>query len=36
MENNESEFDDIKIKFLSFGSPLIDLIADVDDDFIKK
>ena len=33
-----SEFDDFpkKFKFLCFGSPLMDLIADVDDEFVRK
>ena len=37
MESFEPEIDDIKkIKFFSFGSPLIDIIADVEDEFIQK
>jgi len=29
-------FNDGKIKYLGFGSPLMDMIVDVDDEMIKK
>ena len=29
-------FGDVKIKYLGFGSPLMDMIADVDENFIIK
>lgn len=37
MDRNEYALSKVKkIKFLSFGSPLIDLIGDVDDEFMQK
>lgn len=29
-------FGDQKIKYIGFGSPLMDMIVDVDDELIKK
>ena len=37
MEKYEETYEEIKkIKFVSFGSPLIDLIGDVDDKFVEN
>ncbi|MCQ2817411.1 MAG: hypothetical protein MJ252_09120 [archaeon] len=37
MERNDNDYEGIrKIKFVAYGSPLIDLIADVSDEFIQK
>lgn len=29
-------FENMKVKYLGFGSPLMDMISDVDDDLIKR
>jgi hypothetical protein len=29
-------FENVKIKYIGFGSPLMDMIADIEEDFIKR
>lgn len=36
MEDLEHEDPPRKIKYFSYGSPLMDLIKEVDDDFIRE